>query len=142
MSQDEKEIRQLVADWADAAKKGDIPAILRLMTEDVIFLVPGQSPMIGRAAFEAAAKKKSMSMAPTTQFESTNEIQEIKVLGDWAFMWTKSKVTITPVNGAPLVTRTGPTLSILNKQHGRWVLARDANLLTTLQMDDERSNFD
>ena len=36
---------------------------------------------------------------------------------------------MTPPNGAQSVKRAGHTLSILKKQNGRWVIARDANLL-------------
>jgi hypothetical protein len=32
--------------------------------------------------------------------------------------------------GAPLMTRAGHTLSILKKHNGKWVLARDANMLS------------
>lgn len=67
------------------------------------------------------------------QIEGTSEIQEIKVLGDWAFMWTALKVVVTPSSGAPAITRAGHTLSILNKQNGKWVLARDANMLAPVQ---------
>jgi uncharacterized protein (TIGR02246 family) len=56
MKSDEREIRQLVATWMTATKAGDIDAVLKLMTEDVVFLVAGQPPMIGKAAFAAAAK--------------------------------------------------------------------------------------
>ena len=44
-------------------------------------------------------------------------------------MWTRLTVVMTPPNGAPSVRRAGHTLSILRKQNGRWVIARDANLL-------------
>jgi ketosteroid isomerase-like protein len=62
------------------------------------------------------------------QIDGTSEIQEIKVLGDWAYMWTKLKVVVTPPGGAPM-TRAGHTLSILKKVNGKWLLARDANML-------------
>jgi len=37
---------------------------------------------------------------------------------------------VTPSLGGPSVTRAGHTLSMFKKQHGKWVLARDANMLT------------
>ncbi len=56
--------------------------------------------------------------------------QEIKALGDWAWMRTHLTVTITPPNGSPM-RRSGYTLTILRKNpNGSWVIARDANLLT------------
>jgi len=36
---------------------------------------------------------------------------------------------MTPPNGTEPVRRAGHTLTILKKQDGRWVIARDANLL-------------
>ena len=62
------------------------------------------------------------------QFDGKSEIQEVKVLGDWAFMWTRLKVIATQPGGQPII-RAGHTLSILKKENGKWVLARDANML-------------
>jgi uncharacterized protein (TIGR02246 family) len=125
VEQAEREIRQLVSTWMAATKAGDIETVLSLMADDVVFLVPGQPPMIGKAAFAAAARAHA---EPAPQFEGTSEIQEIRVLGDWAYMWTKLSVTVTPPAG-PAVVRAGHTLSILKKENSTWVLARDANLL-------------
>jgi uncharacterized protein (TIGR02246 family) len=96
------------------------------MSDDVVFLVPGQLVM-RKADFAAAARAQSGQ--GSSQFDATSEIQEIKVLGDWAFMWTRLTVVITPPGGAQSMTRAGHTLSILKKQNGKWVLARDANML-------------
>jgi uncharacterized protein (TIGR02246 family) len=126
MQNDEQEIRQLVSTWMAASKAGDVETVLSLMADDVVFLVPGQ-PAMRKADFAAQARSQSGQDAP--QIDGSSEIQEIKVLGDWAFMWTKLTVVVTPPNGAQSMTRAGHTLSILKKQRGKWVLARDANLL-------------
>jgi uncharacterized protein (TIGR02246 family) len=131
MQSDEQEIRELIATWMAATKAGDINKVLSLMTDDVVFLVPGCDPMIGKAAFAAASQ--AQAGAGTPQFEGTSEIQEIQVMDDWAFMWTKLKVVITPPGGAPPMTRAGHTLSVLKKQNGKWMLARDANLLAPVK---------
>ena len=55
------------------------------------------------------------------------------MLGDWAYMWTNLTVVFTPPGGTPPVTRAGNTLTILKKQNGKWVLARDANMLAVVQ---------
>jgi uncharacterized protein (TIGR02246 family) len=131
MEKDEQEIRQLVATWIDATKSGDTDTVLSLMADDVVFLVTGQPPMIGKAAFAAAMRAQSGQGRP--QFEGTSEIQEIQVLGDWAYMWTKLIVVFTPPGGASAITRAGNTLTILKKQNGKWVLARDANMLAAVK---------
>ena len=126
MQNDEQEIRQLVATWMAATKAGDVEKVLSLMADDVVFLVPAQ-PVMRKADFAAAARAQSGQDAP--QFDGSSEIQEIKILGDWAFMWTKLTVVVTPPGGTQTMTRAGHTLTILKKQSGQWVLARDANML-------------
>ncbi|HEX5056374.1 MAG TPA: SgcJ/EcaC family oxidoreductase [Gammaproteobacteria bacterium] len=125
MDQDEHEIRQLISLWMLATNAGDTETVLNLMSEDVIFLVTGQPPMMGRAAFAEASKAQAIQ---SFKFDGHSEIQEIKVLGDWAYMWTKLSVNVTRPDGQTM-TRAGHTLSILRKENGKWVLARDANML-------------
>src|SRR5262249_51550785 len=126
MSNDEQQIRELVQRWIAATKAGDTQTVLSLMTDDVVFLVPGQPPMT-KAAFAAAPAGQAKAGAP--EFDGISEIQEIRVMGDWAFMWTKLKVSIRPPGAMQPVVRAGHTMSILKKQNGQWLLARDANLL-------------
>jgi uncharacterized protein (TIGR02246 family) len=126
MSDDEKEIRELIATWLSASKTGDTGTVLSLMADDAIFLTPGQPPMT-KQAFAVAAAAQAKPGAP--KFDGESAIQEITIVGAWAFLWTKLKVVITPSNGEKSVTRSGHTLSVLKKQNGKWVLTRDANLL-------------
>ena len=126
MHRDEQEIRQLVSTWMAATKAGDVDTVLSLMTDDAVFLVAGHPPM-RKSDFARAARAMAGAGAPT--FDGSSEIQEIRVLGDWAFMWQKLSVTMTPPDDAASVKRTGHTLTIFTKQHGKWLLARDANML-------------
>jgi uncharacterized protein (TIGR02246 family) len=100
------------------------------MTDDVVFLTPGQ-PVMRKADFAAATHAQTGHDGhDAPQFDGSSEIQEIKVLGDWAFMWTKLTVVVTPPGASSTsMTRSGHTLSILRKQEGKWLLARDANML-------------
>lgn len=127
MQNDEQEIRELVATWMDATRAGDVETVLSLMADDAVFLVAGQ-PVMRKADFEKAARAQSGDDAP--RFDGTSEIQEIRILGDWAFMWTRLTVVVTPPGGGAPMTRAGHTLSILRKERGTWVLARDANMLS------------
>jgi len=120
---DEQAIRELVARWIAASKVGDLATVLSLMSDDVVFMVPGRAPF-GKEEFAAASK----SMAGV-QIDGTSEIVELQVLGDWAWMRNRLRMTITPPGGKPIV-RSGFTLTILRKNGERvWVIARDANLL-------------
>jgi uncharacterized protein (TIGR02246 family) len=126
MNDDERAIRELIATWMKASQAGDIETVLSLMTDDVVFMVPGREPF-GKEAFAAAAQ--GMKGA---RMEGSSDIRELNVLGDWAYLRNHITITITPPVGEP-VRRAGYTLTILRKgPDGRWRLARDANLLTTL----------
>ena len=126
MSADEQAIRNLIAEWHRATMAGDVDAVLRLMAEDVVFLVAGQPPMKGRGAFEQGLR----SVLASHRIESTGNIQELEISGDLAYCWTLLKVSITPLSGGNSMVREGSSLSILRKQAGgSWVLVRDANLL-------------
>jgi len=125
MQSDEEQIRELVNTWMAATKAGDVEKVLSLIADDAVFLVAGR-PVMRKADFEAAARAQTGRNAP--RFDGSSEIQEIKVLGDWAFLWTRLTVVVTPPGGEPM-TRAGHTLTILKKQNGRWLLARDANML-------------
>jgi ketosteroid isomerase-like protein len=101
MTEDERAIRDLVATWMAATKRGDLETVLSLVADDVIFMVEGEA-----------------------------EIAELKVLGDWAYLRNRLTVTVFPGSGQALLKRTGYTLSIFRKERdGRWLLARDANLM-------------
>jgi uncharacterized protein (TIGR02246 family) len=124
MNADEKAIRDLVTTWMDASKSGDTKTVLSLMTEDAVFMVPGHEPF-GRQAFETASAGNASS-----NIEGTSEILELQVLGEWAYMRCRLHVKVTPSDGN-VIERAGHTLTIFRKEpDGRWLLARDANLLT------------
>ena len=130
MQNDEAEIRQLVSTWMAATKAGDADTVLSLIADDAVFLAAGRPPMDKRE-FAAIARAQSAQGAP--RIDGSSEIQEIKVFGNWAFMWTKLRVIVTPRDGSPPIERAGHTLTVVTKQNGKWVLARDANMLAPVQ---------
>lgn len=130
MSSDEQAIRQLVSMWMDATRAGEIDTILSLMSDDAVFLRAGQ-PIMRKPDFEIAARAQASGEAP--KIDGTSDIQEIQVMGDWAFMWSKLTVVATPPGDSSKVTRAGHTLTVFNRQNGKWVLARDANMLAPVE---------
>jgi uncharacterized protein (TIGR02246 family) len=126
MHSDEGQIRELVASWMAATKSGDVDTVLNLIADDVVFLIPGRAPM-RKDEFAEASKRQAKPGGP--KIEGISDIQEIRVLGSWAFMWSKLAVTVTP-EGSPPVARAGHMLTVFKKETGKWVIARDANLLS------------
>ncbi|HUA64420.1 MAG TPA: SgcJ/EcaC family oxidoreductase [Alphaproteobacteria bacterium] len=147
--EDKQAIREVIATWLSASAEGDIDRILPLMAADVVFLLPGQPPMRGRDAYAVAYR----SMIGKVQIEGASDIQEIHIAGDYAFCWNQLSVTVTPGAGGPpsrqsvfskefvaeqiqrqTVHRAGPVLSVFRRESdGRWVLFRDANMLTAVE---------
>jgi uncharacterized protein (TIGR02246 family) len=116
MSSDERAIRDVVSRWFAASQAGDTKAVLALMTDDVVFMVPGKEPF-GKEEFE-----KTSEGMKDVRIDGKADIREVKVLGDWAFIRSCLTVTMTPPKAAPTILR--------KEDDGQWRLARDANLLT------------
>lgn len=119
---DERAIRKLIDDWMQASARGDLDQVLSMMSDDVVFMTPGREPF-GKKEF--AAQSAGLK---DVRIEGVAKPVEIKILGDWAWLRNHISVTMTPKAGQP-IKRAGYTLTILNRQDGRWVLTRDANLM-------------
>ena len=120
---EEQAIRDLVHTWLAASEKGDLTTMLNLLDDDVVFMVPGKEPF-GKETFA-----QNYEQLKDTKMETRSDIQEIKILGEWAWMRNFLRVTFTPTGGES-TEHSGYILTILRKNSdGRWVIARDANLL-------------
>lgn len=127
MSSDEQAIRDFFPKWREASLAGDNETLRGMMAEDIVFLTVGNPPMKGRDAFFALAG----SAPKPFKLDFVQKINEISVMGDWAYSWTHLVVTVIPKEGAQTILRSGDIFTLFRKEpDGRWVIARDANLLT------------
>jgi uncharacterized protein (TIGR02246 family) len=125
MSEEERAIREVIATWLRASAEGGTEKVLSLMTDDVVFLVAGRPPF-GKAEFAA-----SQAGLGQYRIEATSDVREVRVSGNLAYCWTDLAVSMTPANGGPATRRSGNTLTVFERQaDGKWLLSRDANLLT------------
>lgn len=123
MSEDERAIRALVDRWMEASRAGDTAAVLELMSDDVLFTVPGREPF-GKDEFRATSEAMK-----EFRVDGRAEVREIEVVGETAWIRNHIDLTVTPPGGEPM-RRSGYTLTILKKGgDGRWRLFRDANLV-------------
>ncbi len=108
-----------------AVKAMDIPKLMTLVTEDVVFLPPGLPPLRGKPAIEAMYK----SFLP--QFSSVDQqaaLEEVEVAGDWAFAWGSETLVLVPQSGGSPIQMDGKGLSILRRQpDGSWKFSRAVN---------------
>ena len=123
MSDDERVIRALVETWMTASMAGDIETVLGLMTDDALFMTPGQDPF-GKEEFRARSESTK-----GVEMDGRAEIREIEVLGNRAWIRNHIDLAVKPAVGEPS-RRSGYTLTILKKTDGQWRLFRDANLLS------------
>ena len=122
MSEDERAIRRQIQDWIEASTRGELDKVLALMSDDVLFMVPGREPF-GKDEFTRASEgMKGVKM------EGVSDVKEVLVAGELAYTRTHLTIIVWPPSAEP-VRRAGYTLSVWRKQAGRWVLTRDANLL-------------
>ena len=123
VNDDKDAIRESVARWLDASKKGNLSTMLELLADDVLFIVPGKEPF-GKQAFAAANQEQMQGM----KMDATIDIKEIEVAGDWA--WTRSFLTVTFTRDGKAAQHSGHILTIWQKNAaGRWVIKRDANFV-------------
>jgi uncharacterized protein (TIGR02246 family) len=120
---DARQIRELIDSWIAASNGRDLPALLGMMTDDIVFMTPGRAPF-GKAEFASDVERmKSVAIAARV------EVQEIEVSGPRAYVRNHIRVELTSPGQAPK-RMSGYAMSILRKEaDGRWRIARDANLV-------------
>ena len=120
---DELQIRELVDSWIAASNARDLPALIGMMTDDIVFMTPGRAPF-GKAEFAADVERmKSVAI------DARAEVQEIEVFGPRAYIRNHVRVELTSPGQAPKRV-SGYAMSVLRKEaDGRWRIARDANLV-------------
>jgi ketosteroid isomerase-like protein len=67
------------------------------------------------------------------RFDLKSKIRELKVFGDYGYLWVESTLVMTPKNGDPATKMARHSLSVLEKRDGRWQIFRDTNTLAPVQ---------
>jgi len=130
MTEDELAIRTLVTTWMDATRTDDLDRILELIDDDVVFIGAGRPVMRGKAPFVELSRARQGK----ARVNGSVETLEVRVFGDWAYVWNQLTVTVTPEDGGEPMRMAGPSMSILRKKPGgRWVVFRDANMVTPVK---------
>ena len=123
MTDDARQIRELIDSWIAASNAGDVPALMDMMTDDVIFMTPGRPPF-GKAQFAADSER-----VKGAAIDAHAEVQEIDVFGPRAYIRNHVRVELS-APGQPARRMSGYAMSVLRKEaDGRWRIARDANLV-------------
>lgn len=129
MGFDELQIRELHSNWIDAVNAGDLARLLTLVTDDVVFLSPGQEPF-GRAEFSANFSDAQRQL----QIKCVSELEEVVVASEVAYTRSRDALSVTRQGGGEATQLAGHRITVYRKQpDGRWLLARDAHTLTPVE---------
>jgi uncharacterized protein (TIGR02246 family) len=123
---DEEQIRRLMDDWRRLTAEGNVDGLLALTTDDVVFLTPGNPP-ITKQDFAEGFRKVSAK----ARIESTQDVKDIRASGDIAYAWSHLSIVLTPKEAGDRTESSGYALSVFRRSaSARWLLARDANLVS------------
>lgn len=73
---------------------------------------------------------------PKTDFEVDSSIQEIRLLGDHAWLICKLALTMTDKETNSRTLMKGDSLSVLQRSGDGWVGVRDANTMVPVEADE------
>jgi uncharacterized protein (TIGR02246 family) len=129
MGPDEREIREVHSNWIQAVNAGDLVRLLALMTEDVVFLNPGQAPL-GRDGFSANYSAAHQRI----RFRCASELEEVVVVGEVAYTRSRDALSVSQGADGKATQLAGHRMTVYGKQpDGRWLLARDAHTLSPVE---------
>jgi uncharacterized protein (TIGR02246 family) len=121
--EDERQIRKLIESWIAASNARDLPALMDMMTDDVVFMTPGRAPF-GKAEFAA-----DVGRMRNVAIDARAQVQELEIFGPRAYIRNHIQVELTSPGQAPKRV-SGYAMSVLRKEaDGRWRITRDANLV-------------
>ncbi len=129
MGPDEGAIREVHEAWIDAVNAGELDRLLAMVTDDVVFLNPGDEGL-GRDGFSA----KFSAAHQHLRIRCVSELEEVVVAGEVAYTRSRDSLFVSPLAGGEENRLAGGRMTIYRKQPGGgWLLARDANVLSPVQ---------
>lgn len=129
MRPDERKIHDVHSTWIEAVNAGDLARLLTLMTDDAVFLNPGQVPF-GRDGFAPNFSDAHQRLV----ISCISELEEVVVVGEVAYTRSRDTLSVTPRTGGEATRLAGHRITVYRKQSdGRWLLARDAHTLSPVE---------
>jgi uncharacterized protein (TIGR02246 family) len=126
MESDERAIRELHRSWIEAVNKRNLRGLLDSITEDVIFLGPGQAPA-SRDAFSS----RFLEAHEQARIDCTSELQDVVVVGGVAYTLSRDTLTVMPRDGGDEMRFAGYRSTVYRKHaDSQWLLARDTHTLS------------
>lgn len=115
-------IRDLLQSYEKVLNDGDVAGVLRLYSQDGVFMAPHHPSAVGIHAVKSAYEAVFKAIDLNVKFD----IVEIKMIaGNWAFARTNSAGTTTINSTGKQVAEGNQELFVLQKvDNGQWKIAR------------------
>ena len=122
VSKDAEQIRMLFEKaYATNLKTGDVKTYMALFTNDAVWIPPGGLDQVGpKAIGEAFANQ-----ANAVNIDAVLTADEIKVMGNFAYIIGTSVAKISPKDGSPTMNAKFRVLWLMRKEQGKWKIARE-----------------
>ncbi|HEY2295769.1 MAG TPA: SgcJ/EcaC family oxidoreductase [Thermoanaerobaculia bacterium] len=116
----EEAIDRLFFDWREAGKRGDVAAVVSLITEDAEFWTHGAPAVKGRQAVAAMME----GFFAGFHFEQSFETLERIVVDGWAFVRGFELNRVTPKGGETVEIRQRAFMVLRREEDSQWRFAR------------------
>ena len=131
---------QLLELWDEAAAAGDVDAMLALVTDDYIRMLPDKPAIEGKKAFRDSLQTSNVMQTSNDEYsfqDGKNVIEEIRLAGDWAYVRGSYSATIVLKAGGDPIHVTSKWIDIRERQaDGSWKISRcSANWDAPLDLD-------
>ena len=115
---DVEAIKSLSDEIMKAYNEGDLEALTAIVAEDVVFMPPGEPALIGKEAMRNWHDFDKIS------FDVNITVEEVQVLGDWAFIRDIWIGTVTQNESGEKFELNNKSLILLRRQpDGTWKLS-------------------
>ena len=115
---DVEAIKSLSDEIMKAYNEGDLEALTAIVAEDVVFMPPGKPAFIGKEAIRNWHDFDKIS------FDVNITVEEVQVLGDWAFMRDIWIGTVTQKESGEKFELNNKSLILLRRQpDGTWKMS-------------------
>ena len=132
--EDQERMREIAKAWVDNYLSGDLDGMMSLMHEDAMIMAANSPTVRGH---EAVREYLSTRVGqPGVDFQ--DDLQEIRIQGDWAFVRGDFHLAVTPPGAPePVFRRHGRYLVIYEKTtEGEWLMLRDMDNSVPLAQEE------
>jgi uncharacterized protein (TIGR02246 family) len=125
LEEDQKAIADLQRRDIDANIAVDTEKLLALRTDDVVYLVPGRPPLVGKDAVRKYLEEIRQQFANWDMVGFEENWQEVQVVGDFALQWGTVNIRAKQEGERRESAAVRNVMQVLKRQaDGSWKIAR------------------